>query len=255
MTSRAGTHLAPVEGMETAQTRGTIGAGRDRWIARIVGRRARGAFVWWSLVLICARVVNAGETRFGADATQDLGELARTGRLAISVERTNDLYRIDASAVLRVDARRLLGASIDYERYQQFGVPNLRASHVVSGAPSKDLLYTWSWVSYLGYASKHYLAVQVVRNLQVSGATGICWELVSRQPAWTYEDASAFTRLDGSWYIEPLAEDVVYVRYYLVAALDQSVPEGLRAWAVKRQLREGTRGVVEALAHQAEQRP
>src|SRR5262245_42492866 len=212
-------------------------ARRSGWIA---GRGARGTFVWWGLVLIWARVAGAGEARFGADPTQDLGELARTGRLAISVERTDDVYRLDASAVLRVDARRLLGASVDYERYAQFGVPNLRASHVVSGAPSEDVLYTWNWVSYLGHASKHYLAVHVVKGLAVPGAAGIRWELVPRRPAWTYEEASAFTQLDGSWYIEPLADGGVYVRYYLVAALDPSVPEALRAWAVKRQLREGT---------------
>jgi hypothetical protein len=66
---------------------------------------------------------------------------------------------------------------------------------------------------------------------------------------------SAFLRLDGSWYIEPLAEGVIYVRYYLVAELDPSVPEVLRAWAVKRYLRDGTRGVVQALAHEAGWRP
>ena len=220
-----------------------------------IARRGAGGALWWCLVLLCARVASGGEARFGMDPTQDLGELARTRRLAISVERTDDVYRLDASAVLRLDAQRLLGVSVDYERYAQFGVPNLRSSHVVSGAPSEDVLYTWNWISYLGYASKHYLAVHFVRGLAVPGAAGIRWELVSRQPAWTYEDASAFTRLDGSWYMEPLPEGGVYVRYYVAAVLDASVPEALRAWAVKRQLRDGTRGVVEALAHEAERRP
>jgi len=229
--------------------------GEARRAGWIVGRGARSAFTWLGLVLICARVTAAGEARLSQDPTQDLAELARTGRLAISVERADDVYRLDASAALRVDARRLLGVSLDYERYAQLGVPNLRASHVVSSAPGEDVLYTWNWVSYLGYASKHYLAVHVVRDLAVRNAVGIRWELVSRRPAWTYEDASAFTRLDGSWYVEPLADGGVYVRYYLVAGLDTSVPEALRAWAVKRLLREGTRGVVEALAHEAERGP
>jgi hypothetical protein len=106
-------------------------------------------------------------------------------------------------------------------------------------------------MSCLGQTSKHYLAVHVVRNLASPGAAGIRWELIPRQPAWPYEEAPAFRRFEGSWYLEPLADGTVYVRYFAVAALDPSIPEGLRAWAVKGQLREGTRGVVHALAQEA----
>jgi hypothetical protein len=91
----------------------------------------------------------------------------------------------------------------------------------------------------------------VVRNLPTPGAAGIRWELVPRQPAWPYEDAPAFQRLDGSWYLEPLSDGAVYARYFMVAVLDPSLPEGLRAWAVKGQLRDGTRGVIQALSREA----
>jgi hypothetical protein len=94
-------------------------------------------------------------------------------------------------------------------------------------------------MSGLGQTSKHYLAVHVVRNLASPGAAGIRWELIPRQPAWPYEEAPAFRRFEGSWYLEPFADGTVYVRYFAVAALDPSIPEGLRAWAVKGQLREG----------------
>lgn len=103
----------------------------------------------------------------------------------------------------------------------------------------------------MGQTSKHYLTVHVARSLAAPGSAGIRWELASRQAAWPYEDAPAFRRLDGSWYIEPLSDDTVYVRYYMVASLDSSMPEGLRAWAVKEQLREGTLGVVQALSQEA----
>jgi hypothetical protein len=201
--------------------------------------------------LVTPRVVAAGEARFGVDASLDLAELTRTGRVVISVERVGNVYTLDASAVLRVDPRRLLGVSLGYERYAEIGVPNLRASRVVSAAPDGDVLYTWNWMSCFGQASKHYLAVRVVRHLPTPGAAGIHWELVPRQPGWPYEDAPAFQRLDGSWYLEPLPDGAVYARYFMVAVLDPTLPEGLRAWAVKGQLRDGTRGVIQALSREA----
>ena len=73
------------------------------------------------------------------DQAQDLADLGRTGRIAVAVERTDSTYTLDASAVLRVDAARLLGVSVDYERYTQMGVPNLRASRVVSTEPDGSL--------------------------------------------------------------------------------------------------------------------
>jgi len=217
---------------------------------------APGLIVRLTLILAAAavgttRIVAAGEARFGVDGSLDLADLARTGRVMISVERVGNVYTLDASAVLRVDPRRLLGVSLGYERYAEIGVPNLRASRVVSAAPDGDVLYTWNWMSCFGQTSKHYLAVRVVRNLSTPGAAGIRWELVPGQPAWPYEDAPAFQRLDGSWYLEPLPGGAVYARYYMVAVLDPTLPEGLRAWAVKGQLREGTRGVIQALSREA----
>src|SRR5262249_12080861 len=137
--SFAGTHVAPVKAHGRDQSAGD-GWSRGSPARTASGRmrsRRRGRVVGPGAALRAGCPCRGGA--FGADTTQDLGELARTGRLAISVERTDDVYRLDASAVLRVDARRLLGASVDYERYVQFGVPNLRASHVVSGATSEDV--------------------------------------------------------------------------------------------------------------------
>src|SRR5262245_22102561 len=111
--------------------------GPRRWVR---DRIARLTVVSCSLALCATRVVGAGEARFGVDGSLDLTELARTGRMAISVERVGNVYTLDASAVLRVDAQRLLGVSLGYERYAQIGVPNLRASRVVSGAPDADVL-------------------------------------------------------------------------------------------------------------------
>jgi hypothetical protein len=221
---------------------------RRTWVPRLI---VRLTLLLAAAALDTTGVAAAGEARFGVDGSMDVAELARTGRVAVSVERVGNVYTLDASAVLRVDAQRLLGVSLGYERYAEIGVPNLRASRLVSAAPDRDVLYTWSWMSCFGQTSKHYLAVRVARNLSTPGAAGIRWELAPRQPAWPYEDAPAFRRLDGSWYLEPLPDGTVYARYYMVAVLDPTLPEGLRAWAVKGQLREGTRGVIQALSREA----
>ena len=223
-------------------------SGPQGW-GRRPARVATALCIVWALHGVTA--AHAGESRFAIDRSKDLAELARSGRVAVSVERAGGVYTLDASAILRVDARRLLDVSLAYERYAEIGVPNLRASHVVSGAAGSDVLQTWSWMSCMGQSSKHYLTVHVARSLAAPGSAGIRWELASRQASWPYEDAPAFRRLDGSWYLEPLGDDAVYVRYYMVASLESTMPEGLRAWAVKEQLREGTLGVVHALSHEA----
>ena len=87
-------------------------------------------------------------------------------------------------------------------------------------------------MSYFGQSSKHYLAVRIERNL-TSGAAGIEWRLARPAPGWRYAEASAFTRLDGSWYLERLAERSTYVRYTLRAVLDTAMPDAMVSWVVK----------------------
>src|SRR5439155_24622794 len=160
------------------------------------------------------------------------------------------VYTLDASPVLAVDLPALLRVSLDYERYAQMGVPPLRECHVVAADPERTRLYTWSAMSYFGQSSKHYLAVRIERNL-TSGAAGIEWRLARPAPGWRYAEASAFTRLDGSWYLERLAERSTYVRYTLSAVLDTAMPDAMVSWVVKRQFAEGTRGLVHTLAREA----
>lgn len=178
------------------------------------------------LLVLGAPTGSTAEPRFEIDPRQDLAELAATRRVAIEVDRLDGLYLLDASAVLPVGVEALLGASLDYDRFVDMGMPNLRASRVVS----------------------------VRRNLRHPGAAGIEWRLVRRQPDWPYEEASAFTRLEGSWYLEPLGPDRVYVRYVLATTLDPSIPDSLVSGLVKRQLREGTREVIQVLGREAARR-
>lgn len=222
--------------------------------ARVSPRVARGI-----VAAGAPDVVRACPPRFERDAAQDLAALARTGQVAIAVDRVDGAYTVDASAVLRAEPRRLFEASVDYARYAEMGIPNLRDNRLVSVAAAGQRLHTWSWLQTFGYSSKHYLAVDITRDLARPRAFGICWTLTRRQPGWPHEDAPAFHRLDGSWYVEPLgaphAGEVVYVRYFAAASPDSAVPEALVAWAIRRQLTEGTRGLIQALAREAARRP
>lgn len=224
---------------------------------RFVERQRIGLGVWITtlgLVVLGSPVAGAAAARFRVDPDRNLAELAQTGRVAISIERSSGTYTLDASAVLPVPLEELLRVSADYGRHAEMGIPNLRESRVVWVAPGGDRLYTWSSMNALGHSSKQYLEVEIRRNLTPSGATGMRWTLAPRRSGWPHEEASAFTRLDGSWYLEPLADGTVYVRYFLTAVLAPSIPDGMISWVIKRELREGTRGAIRALAREAARR-
>lgn len=224
---------------------------------RFVERQRIGFGVWVTalgLVVLGSPVAGAAETRFRVDPDRNLAELAQTGRVAISIERSSGTYTLDASAVLPVPLEELLRVSADYGRHAEMGIPNLRESRVVWAAPGGDRFYAWSSMNALGRSSEQYLEVEVRRNLTPAGAVGIRWTLAPRRAGWPYEDASVFTRLDGSWYLEPLADGTVYVRYFLTAVLAPSIPDGMISWVVKRELRDGTRGAIRALAREAARR-
>lgn len=204
----------------------------------------RAAAMAW---LVASAPVAAADVRFGIDPTLDVAALARSGQVAVAFDRRGGAYTVDASAVLPGTGADLLRAALDYERYAGMGVPNLRECHVVAVAPGEDVVYAWAWMSALGRSSKDYLRVRIRRDLAPAGAAALEWTLAARQPGWPYEQAPAFVRLEGSWYVEPLPGRGSYVRYFLRAVPDPAVPEALLGWLIERQLRTGARGVVEAL--------
>jgi hypothetical protein len=145
--------------------------------------RSRGGRRWWTrllalvpradagsvglrvlasaLLLLAWPVLAAAHVRFEIDPTQDMDALARTGRVAIALDRVHGVYTLDASAVLAGRAPDLLRVALDYERYASMGVPHLRESHVVAVMTGEDTLYAWTWMSGLGRSSKQYLRVRV----------------------------------------------------------------------------------------------
>jgi hypothetical protein len=231
-----------------------------RQAGRTAGRPGRPAAVLALAALVALGPPSAfgADTRFGIDPRWDLADLTRSGRVAVSVERRGGLYTVGASAVLAGDLPTLLAVSTDYERYVGMGMPHLLEMRVVSRAPDGDHLSAWTWMRYLGRSSKHYVAVHIQRDVQrpagSAPAAGVTWTLAPRAPTWPHEEASVFARLDGSWYLEDLAEGRVYVRYAVAVVLDSSVPEALLAPMLRHQLGEGARAGLRTVAREADAR-
>jgi hypothetical protein len=204
-----------------------------------------------SLALVSfAHQARAFETRFAIDPKVNVQQLAQSGEVVSRADRVGDTLLADASAVLRVPFNKLWDASLDYDHYVEMGMPNLKESHLVV-RDSVDHLYTWSRMQILTLDSSHYLEVRALRGLTPSGAVGSEWQLASRQANWQYPDASAFGRLEGSWYMEPLPDGSIYVRYFLSAVVETGIPDFLVDLVAKKHFREGVRGVIQALAKRA----
>jgi hypothetical protein len=76
------------------------------------------------------------------------------------------------------------------------------------------------------------------------------WQLTPKRPEWPGTEASAFTQSNGSFYLEPLPDGAVYVRYYL--SNDVNIPlSGLLSGLIQSQLRKGAADVIQTLARQA----
>ena len=178
------------------------------------------------LLLVSSIHASAFESRFAIDPAIDLPGLSRTGEIPVKTERRDGLYYSDASAVLKeVDFARLASASVDFDRYAEMGMPNVRESRIV--VPGADELVTWTRMSALGQSSEHYLQVRVIWGIAPNDGEGTEWELIHRQATWPFEEATPFERLDGSWYMEPLANGQVYVRYFGVAKVHIALPDFL----------------------------
>ncbi len=213
--------------------------------------------------LLFQGVAHAFETRFAIDPAVNLRELERTGAIVAKMHKQRDVYLADASAVLAVDPAKIYQISAEFERYAPIDrttgrpgmkMPGVRESRIVerSGA---DVLYTWTKMSMSGRSSEHYLEVRFVQGLTPTGAVGTQWQLSPKRRHWPYGEDSAFERLEGSWYVEPLASGKVYVRYFLFADLDTRLPGFLVDMIAKNQFKNGVEEIIRILAREAATRP
>jgi len=201
-----------------------------------------------------ATQVIAGETRFEIDPRADLTALGQSGEIQVTVSRQGAFYHSDASAVLTVDIDRLSAASLDYGNYVQMRMPNLRESVIVKSEANRR--WIWTYMEGIGSTSQHYLEARIHESLSDSaGSRGIDWMLYRigprSGPEFNRVDQPAFNRLDGSWYMRPLGNGKVYVRYFLMADLAIPLPDVLMSGVVTRRFKEGVRQVVRVLARTA----
>lgn len=191
----------------------------------------------------------AFDSRLGVDPNVSLSQLASSGTTTTSSGRNGNLYYADASSVLHVDADRLFAAAQDYDHYVQFGMPHLNEAHVVE-RDSPELLFAWASMSIAVLHSQHYLEVHIHPRLNDFGGRGMEWQLADKKPGWPYNEASAFSHSDGSFFIQPLQDGTVYVRYYL--SNDVNLPlSGLLSGIIQSQLRKGASDVITMVARQA----
>jgi len=197
----------------------------------------------------------AFETRLEVDPSVDVDALATSGVVAVKpTERQGRALVSDASAVLRVDASRILAVASDFGRYDDMKMPFVEDSRVVER--QGPTVYVWTSMSMSGQASLHYLDVRLLSAINPRGSTGTMWEMIPRRAPWPYTDEPGFTRIDGSFYVEALpssAEELpnTYVRYFLSASPDTSVPDFLVDLAAKNRIRRGVRNVIGVIAREA----
>jgi hypothetical protein len=192
----------------------------------------------------------AFDSRLQIDPDVSLVDLsASPGAVTTTLGRNINIYWTDSSAVLRVDSGQFLAASLDYNRYVEFGMPHLKSSHIVERV-SPELLYTWASLSYIMFSSKHYLEIRVHPRVGNIASCGIEWQLAGKKPEWKYPEDSAFSHSDGSLFIQPLDNGMIYVRYYF--SNDVNIPLGrVVSPLIQRKLRQGAADVIKTLSKQA----
>jgi hypothetical protein len=213
--------------------------------------RALAVAVGLGVLLLAPGAAPGQAARLERDPRADLQGLAQSAEAAVAVRRADGLYVVDASAVVRASAERLLTAAVAYERHVAMGMPHLWASHVVDTDATGHRLHVWTSLRCLGVSSSQYLVVQIRREVGLPGAAVVTWQLMPRRAEWPHPAASAFRRLEGWLYLEPRADGMTYVRYFGVAALDLEGPETVIGPLVARQLTDGTREMLGILAREA----
>jgi hypothetical protein len=186
------------------------------------------------------------------DPRISLEALAQKGAPDVVSRVSGTAVQADASAVLKdIDFAKLTAAVRDYDRYKQMGMPYVVDSRVVSRVGT-DVVTIWTHMRMsvfgLTQTSKHYFEVRLFEL--AAGASGAEWQ--QAHPAMApFPDETAFDRLDGSWFAEPLADGKsAYVRYYLSGTLSNGLA-GLFSGKIEGIFRTGVRDVILTLARQA----
>lgn len=203
-----------------------------------------------SLALVLAAFqpahAQAADIRFGIDPNANLAALkaaSSPSNMPMPIDHNGNTYQLDGSAVLHdcdaahasCDLDKLWVIAKDYNDYAKFGMPDLKQSIVVSGAPAQDsdgpVLFAWIDMVAFGIESASYLEVHTAPAEEGLSADsrGIYWVTATQtQSGWGYPNNPAFLDFHGSWYMQDLGGGDMYVRYYLSATAKNAI-EGLVA--------------------------
>lgn len=151
--------------------------------------------------------------------------LANQGTASINSSAEDGVFTFDASAVLAAAPESVITASLCYDAYAQWGMPNVVHNHTIAtetpAASEVDLLGKLVIWSHMRLAeipilqSYHFFSVINFRNFN-----GIAWKQVPSEdlpfrPSQEYTDSSAFDWIRGSFYVYPLDAEHSYVRYFV----------------------------------------
>ena len=209
------------------------------------------------LVLFSSVPALAGAVRYERDRSVDLDDLARTGQVAVQSNYRGYDVTADASAVLtRVDFAKLKALSVDFNRWARMGMPGVEAMYIVR-QPSPTQMLVWIHMTNPGGSTQHYQNIAIVPSIGNQGAFGNSFELT--HPAQlsrltngqTLGDDPAFSSFEGSWYLEPLGNGRVYVRYFVDATVDSGIPAFLVGPIARSSMVDGIREMIRIFAAQA----
>jgi hypothetical protein len=207
--------------------------------------------------LLAGMVISASafayDSRFAIDPDQDLAALESSHEINLKLTRQDKKVFVDASAVYDVGAEKLYAVVGDFDNYVKYGVPDLKAVHVVERGPG-DTLYQWQDLSAAGRESEQYCEVHLKPALTNTQARATEWQMVPRRANWPYDESSQFTTIEGSWYMEPLKDGKLYTRYFQSVTIGSSLPGWLIELIVKSTVVADTKKVIDVLVKTAQQR-
>jgi hypothetical protein len=183
-------------------------------------------------VTACGSIPEANARRFGADLDAlDLLQHGKNYDPPVCMSSSHTLLYFDISAMMKgVSLECLRQASWDFERYKDMMPGNILKSQVASdeGSARTACFETRTSVPLrpfgsIDMSSRHCLQAMGFGegfdrpDAEVpSGDSAIEWHHPPGQKD------SLFTKVDGSWFMEPMPDGSVYVRYFMAAESKQS---------------------------------
>ena len=209
-----------------------------------------------------ATIVYPYRDKLARDINSQASRLQQPGHIDFRSTRHNYRIFVDASAVFATTAEAFLGAVTSYHNFVRWGIPSMKAVHVIKHPTPNDYL-VWNWLSMVGIKSKHCVHSQI--RAMGANAKALIWNMVpcpkiiasnKQSLKKHYGNDPAFRDLKGSFYIETLKQNAqqsprIYVRYYTVTQLKTGIPPALVHFISKFRLKSDIRKMLTTYANHA----